>query len=138
MRCAKCGTENPATVKFCGECGAPMGAAAPAPVAERRQLTVFFIDLVGASSLSERLDPEELRDLYARCQSLWAGVIARYEGHVAQYLGDGILAYFGYPAAHEDDAARALEAALDVLERLPEIEHIMDVTDHTAGANPYY
>ncbi len=142
MQCTKCGTENPDSTKFCGECGTPTGApcpwcharnapnaltcagcerplgtAAPAP-AERRQLTVFFVDLVGSSSLSETWDPEELRELYSQYQGVCSDVIQRYEGHVAQYLGDGILAYFGYPKAHEDDPVRALQSGLDILEGL--------------------
>ncbi|MEO8333504.1 MAG: adenylate/guanylate cyclase domain-containing protein [bacterium] len=91
------------------------------PAAERRQLTVFFVDLVGSASLSETFDPEELRDHYAEYQGVCAGIIARYEGHVAQYLGDGILAYFGYPKAHEDDAVRAVQSALDTLQGLATI-----------------
>ena len=72
--------------------------------AERRQLTVLFCDLVGFTALSGRLDPEELRDLIEAYRRASGQVIARYDGHVAQYLGDGLLVYFGYPAAHEDDA----------------------------------
>lgn len=122
MRCSNCGTENAASTKFCAECGTPTGVAQQPSVAERRQLTVFFVDLVGASAMSEALDPEELRDLYAKYQKLCSDVIARYEGHVAQYLGDGILAYFGYPVAHEDDAVRAVQSALEVIDGVARIE----------------
>jgi class 3 adenylate cyclase len=78
-----------------------------APEAERRQLTVLFCDVVDSTSLASQLDPEELREVVRAYQETCAKVIARYEGHIAQYLGDGLLVYFGYPQAHEDDAQRA-------------------------------
>ncbi|MFL5281940.1 MAG: AAA family ATPase [Rhodopila sp.] len=83
---------------------------------ERRQLTVMFCDLVGSTALSEKLDPEELRDLLHAYRTLCGDVIARYDGFVARYVGDGILTYFGWPAAHEDDAERAVRAALEIVE----------------------
>src|SRR3954454_22802092 len=82
---------------------------------ERRQLTVMFCDLVGSTALSEKLDPEELRDLLHAYRTLCGDVIARYDGFVARYVGDGILTYFGWPAAHEDDAERAVRAALEIV-----------------------
>ncbi len=88
------------------------------PEAERRQLTVMFCDLVGSTALSEQLDPEELREVVQQYQEVCAHVIGRYEGHIAQYLGDGLLVYFGYPAAHEDDAQRAVPAGLGIVEAL--------------------
>src|SRR5436309_2176972 len=96
-----------------------LGKALPAgSEAERRQLTVMFCDLVGSTALSEQLDPEELRDIVRAYQQTSAAVIERFEGHVAQYLGDGLLVYFGYPIAHEDDAVRAVRAGLDIIEAL--------------------
>src|SRR5690242_245150 len=83
---------------------------------ERRQLTVMFCDLIGSTALSEKLDPEELRDLLHGYRTLCGDVIARYDGFVARYVGDGILTYFGWPAAHEDDAERAVRAALEIVE----------------------
>src|SRR5262245_12372074 len=80
---------------------------------ERRQLTVMFIDLVGSTVLSQQLDPEDYHARVVAYQTACRQVIARYEGYVAQYLGDGVLAYFGYPAAHEDDAARAVRSGLE-------------------------
>ena len=80
--------------------------------AERRQLTVVFIDLVGSTELSQRLDPEEMRDVFRAYQSAVSTEIARYEGYVAKLMGDGVLAYFGWPRAHEDDAERAVRASL--------------------------
>ncbi len=82
--------------------------------AERRQLTVMFCDLVGSTELAAKLDPEQLRDLMQAYQRACGEVIARYEGHVAQYLGDGLMVYFGWPRAHEDDATRAIRAGLEV------------------------
>jgi class 3 adenylate cyclase len=86
--------------------------------AERRQLTVMFCDLVGSTALSEQLDPEELREVVRAYQHLSAEVISRFEGHIAQYLGDGLLVYFGYPLAHEDDAQRAVRAGLGIIQAL--------------------
>jgi class 3 adenylate cyclase len=88
--------------------------AAPAATAERRQLTVMFCDLVGSTALSVRRDPEDLRDLIAAYHRTVADVVKRFEGFVARYMGDGILIYFGYPRAQEDDAERAARCALAV------------------------
>ena len=99
---------------------APAGAApapgptAPADAAERRQLTVMFCDLVGSTALSARLDPEDMRQVIRAYQDACSGVVARYDGFVAKFMGDGILAYFGFPGAHEDDAARAVHAGLEI------------------------
>ena len=89
-----------------------------APSGERRQLTVMFCDLVGSTSLSEQLDPEELQTVVRTYQEVSAQVIERHDGYIAQYLGDGLLVYFGYPAAHEDDAARAIRAGLEIVAAL--------------------
>ena len=94
---------------------APETVSEPAlPGGERRQLTVMFCDLVGSTALSEKLDPEELRGLLHAYRSLCGDVIARYDGFVARYVGDGILTYFGWPTAHEEDAERAVRAALEI------------------------
>ena len=85
---------------------------------ERRQLTVMFCDLVGSTALSEKLDPEELRNLLHDYRTRCGEVINRYEGFVARYVGDGILTYFGWPTAHEDDAERALRAALEITQTI--------------------
>src|SRR6516164_8157142 len=88
--------------------------AKPQDTAERRQLTVMFCDLVGSTALSVRFDPEELREEIRAYQSAVSGVVARYDGFVAKFMGDGVLAYFGYPRAHEDDAERAVRAGLEI------------------------
>jgi class 3 adenylate cyclase len=78
-------------------------------------LTVAFIDLVGSTTLSQQLDPEDYHARVVAYQAACRPVIARYEGHIAQYLGDGVLVYFGYPAAHEDDAMRAVRSGLEIV-----------------------
>ena len=89
-----------------------------APDAERRQLTVMFCDLVGSTRLSGQLDPEDLRAVVRAYQEAAAEVIQPYEGHIAQYLGDGLLVYFGYPVAHEDDARRAVHTGLGIVQAI--------------------
>jgi class 3 adenylate cyclase len=89
---------------------------AAASSAERRQLTVMFCDLVGSTALASRLDPEDLREVIGAYQKCVAETIGRFDGFVAKYMGDGVLAYFGYPSAHEDDAERAVRAGLAVVE----------------------
>src|SRR5215831_10583751 len=91
------------------------------PDAERRQLTVLFCDLVDSTALATQLDPEELRAVVRAYQATCAKVIGRYEGHIAQYLGDGLLVYFGYPRAHEDDAQRAVRAGLGMIEAVAQL-----------------
>src|SRR5439155_11875283 len=90
--------------------------------AERRQLTVMFSDLVGSTALATRFDPEDLRELIGEYHRVVADTVGRFDGFVAKYMGDGVLVYFGYPRAHEDDAERAVRAGLAVIEavgRLP-------------------
>lgn len=112
MTCAACGFENPDGMRFCGQCGAALRHPS---VAERRQLTVLFCDLVESTTLAERLDPEELRDVVRDYQAVSGAAVERFGGHVAQYLGDGLLVYFGYPHAHEEDTRRAVHAALGIV-----------------------
>jgi class 3 adenylate cyclase/predicted ATPase len=104
----------------------PLPGASPAPEphhpeAERRQLTVLFCDLVDSTPLARQLDPEDLRTVVRAYQDTCAKVIARFEGHIAQYLGDGLLVYFGYPQAHEDDAQRAVRAGLGIVEAMGQL-----------------
>src|ERR1700731_82242 len=97
---------------------------APRDGAERRQLTVMFCDLVGSTALSARLDPEDLRVVISAYLACVAEVIGRNEGVIARYMGDGVLAYFGYPQAHEDDPEQAIRAGLGCIERLNRIEMV--------------
>ena len=98
------------------ESSTPEARPAPSVEAERRQLTVMFCDMVGSTALSSQLDPEDMREVIRAYQNVCRGVISRFEGHVAKYMGDGVLAYFGYPQAHEDDAERAVRAGLELSE----------------------
>ena len=130
--CPACGFANEPTAKFCGGCGRPVGEFAiegpvPEPAlargdgAERRQLTVMFCDLVGSTALSARFDPEDLREVIGAYHRCVADTVGRFAGFVAKYMGDGVLVYFGYPQAHEDDAERAVRSglgAIDVISRL--------------------
>jgi len=100
---------------------APRDAPAPAE-AERRQLTVMFCDMVGSTELSARLDPEDLREVIAAYHRAVAEVVARFDGFVAKYMGDGVLVYLGYPRAHEDDAERAVRAGLGVVDAVARLD----------------
>jgi class 3 adenylate cyclase len=131
--CPACGFENEPAAKFCGGCGKPIGeatapapAVVPAPVrvdgAERRQLTVMFCDLVGSTALSSRLDPGDLREVIAAYHRAVAGVVAGFDGFVSRYMGDGVLVYFGYPQAHEDDAERAVRAGLSAIDAVGRLD----------------
>jgi class 3 adenylate cyclase len=90
---------------------------------ERRQLTVMFIDVVGSTTLSQQLDPEDYHGRVVAYQAACRQVIARYDGHIAQYLGDGVLAYFGYPTAHEEDAARAVRSGLEIVAAVSQLTY---------------
>ena len=90
--------------------------------AERRQLTVMFTDLVGSTALSTKLDPEDLRSVIGAYHKCLAETTARFDGFVAKYMGDGVLIYFGYPHAHEDDAERAARAGLALIEAVGKLQ----------------
>jgi class 3 adenylate cyclase/tetratricopeptide (TPR) repeat protein len=127
MPCPSCGTASLASARFCGECGSRLAgpttaveqspsrwgsASNSASGAERRLLTVMFCDLVDSTGLSVRLDPEDMRDLLGAYRMSVTDAVARFDGFIARFLGDGILVYFGFPLAHEDDAERAVSAGL--------------------------
>jgi class 3 adenylate cyclase/tetratricopeptide (TPR) repeat protein len=130
VTCPKCGASIQPDKRFCGECGSALGDVAPAaaaavtaPVAvsaggERRHLTVLFCDLVGSTEIASRLDPEEWRETIASYHAAAGETISRFGGHVANYLGDGIMAYFGWPEAHDNDAERAARASLAMIEAI--------------------
>src|SRR5262245_15446032 len=149
--CPQCGFENPPGFKFCGACATPLTGEVHSPpshvqggqgfgpqssesgipkgrefrqdVAERRQLTVMFCDLVDSTALAERLDPEDLRQVMLAYQQTCAETIRRFDGYLARYVGDGLLVYFGYPHAHEDDAPRAVRAGLGIVATLPNLNN---------------
>ena len=104
----------------------PASTPTPGAEAERRQLTVMFCDLVGSTDLSQRLDAEDLRNVVRAYQESASEVIERYAGHIAQYLGDGLLVYFGYPQAHEDDAERAVRAGREILVALDTLNETLE------------
>jgi class 3 adenylate cyclase/tetratricopeptide (TPR) repeat protein len=123
--CPKCGAAIQPGEKFCGECGTALGgvpapkpheALEASPTGERRHLTVLFCDLVGSTEIAARLDPEDWRETLAAYHRAAADAVTRYGGHVAQYLGDGVMAFFGYPEAHDNDAERAVWAGLAMLD----------------------
>src|SRR5262249_33902084 len=108
----------------------------PSAEAERRQLTVMFCDLVGSTALSQQLDPEELRTVILAYQETCAQVIRRFEGHLARYIGDGLLVYFSYPQAHEDDAQRAVRAGLEIVAALPQLNTQLQQTVRVLQHSP--
>ncbi len=117
--CRACGFSNPAEARFCNRCGAALTAGAlvaPAVEAERKQVTVLFSDLVGFTPLSERLDPEETRQIMGRVFGCAAEIVGRYDGRIEKFIGDAVMAIFGVPTAHEDDPVRAVRAALELHE----------------------
>jgi class 3 adenylate cyclase len=130
-KCAACGALNQPGAKFCDECGAALTggvtskAEGVSPVAvpsagERRHLTVLFCDLVGSTEIAAQLDPEDWREVVAGYHRTAAEAITRFGGHVAKYLGDGVMAYFGWPEAHDNDGERAGLAILDGISKLNE------------------
>ena len=131
--CAKCAFENTPEARFCAQCAAPIDPAGPIRAAaephdgltgERRHLTVLFSDLVGSTEIASHLDPEEWREIVAGYHRAAAQAVERFDGHVAQYLGDGVMAFFGYPDAHDNDAERAARAGLAILEAISKLnEH---------------
>jgi len=123
-RCPACDAANPVSSRFCGDCGTKLRVDSPAVAArgrssrpiERRQLTVLFCDLVGSTALSARLDPEDFSAIIAEYRRCISETVARLDGFVARHHGDGAVIFFGYPHAHEDDAERAVQASLALVQ----------------------
>src|SRR6266702_2804732 len=111
----------PATPDVAPAQGEAAPVAPPTPEAERRQITVMFCDLVDSTRLSSQLDPEDWRDVVRAYQRVCSEVISQFDGHVAQLLGDGLLVYFGYPQAHEDDTHRAVRTGLSMLNAIGDL-----------------
>lgn len=118
MICAKCGTENVEGAKFCNECAAPL--VLPAPAREQRKVvSVLFCDVTGSTELGERLDPEAVRTLLARYFARMKAIVESHGGTVEKFIGDAVMAVFGVPVVHEDDALRACRAAVEMRDALP-------------------
>src|SRR5713226_645541 len=115
--CPSCGTTVSVSARFCAACGTELTPGAPREE-ERKLVTVLFADVTGSTALGERLDPERLRSLLSAYFSAMSVVIESWGGTVEKFIGDAIMAAFGVPVLREDDAERALRAALDMLDRL--------------------
>jgi len=140
--CPDCGTSNTTSAKFCKQCGTRLAVSADqlgalqqsAPQAlqdkiraasaniegERKPVTILFTDIVGSTSLAEKLDPEEWKEIVSGAHQRVSEAVYRYEGTIAQLLGDGVLAFFGAPITHEDDPIRAVHAGLDIQRSIAE------------------
>jgi class 3 adenylate cyclase len=140
-RCPSCNAANPPTAKFCLECAKSLHAKAIAAAAkapsksqaadgERRHLTLLFCDLVNSTEIATHLDPEDWRDIAARYQVIAAAAVTRFGGHAAKYLGDGLMVYFGWPEAHEDDAERAVRAALGIVDEVAALNERLTPEHH--------
>lgn len=135
LRCGTCGFDNGPAAKFCANCGKPLASprgaeAGPILAAETRKIiTVIFADLVGSTALTERLDPEEARGVVGKFYDVVGQVVERFEGRVANFLGDAVLAVFGLPASHEDDPERAVRAALAIRDAFPDLNERLS-TEH--------
>ena len=133
LRCATCGVDNAPSSKFCANCGKPLatpGGAQAGPIltAETRKvITVIFADLVGSTALTERLDPEEARGVVGKFYDAVQRAVERFEGTVANFLGDAVLAVFGLPALHEDDPERAVRAGLAMRDEMPALNERLAV-----------
>jgi class 3 adenylate cyclase len=140
--CSACGAENPRSFRYCATCGVELVADDASIVpgdseeAERRVITVLFCDMEGSTALSGRLDPEDFAAVTASFQDMAAGIVRQEGGFVARVLGDGVLALFGYPVSHEDDACRAVRAALGVVNAMSHLPRPAGVElAARAGAN---
>ncbi|MEE8396144.1 MAG: adenylate/guanylate cyclase domain-containing protein, partial [bacterium] len=131
MECPRCNQQNRAEARFCDGCAFDLqagdGAPGPSPVSgERKQATVLFSDLAGYTAMTEKLDPEEVREIMGRIFGEAERLVARYGGAIEKYIGDAVMAVFGVPSAHEDDPVRAVRAARElhqfVVRISPEIE----------------
>ena len=119
--CPNCGTENPERAKFCLECATALDAGPARPSGSRRTVTILFADVVGSTSLGEQLDPEALRGLLARYFERARTIVERHGGTIEKFIGDAIMAVFGIPAVHEDDALRAVRAAVELRDAIGEL-----------------
>src|SRR5205823_8691100 len=122
--CPACGEENPPRFRLCGFCGTPLAAAPSVEV--RKTVTILFSDVAGSTAMGEKLDPESLREVMGRYFAVMSAAIERHGGTVEKFIGDAVMAVFGLPRAHEDDALRAVRAALDIRRGLDELNAELD------------
>src|SRR6266567_7895916 len=120
VECARCGHASDAAFRFCPHCGASLGAP-PRTREQRKTVTALFCDVTGSTALGESIDPEALRALLARYFDRMRGIVERHGGTVEKFIGDAVMAVFGVPVVHEDDALRACRAAIEMREALPEL-----------------
>ena len=116
--CTSCGHENGDAARFCEACGVALGSGS---VEHRKVVTVLFCDVVGSTALGESTDPEALRALLARYFERMKGIVESHGGSVEKFIGDAVMAVFGVPVVHEDDALRAVRAAVEMRDALPEL-----------------
>ncbi len=126
LKCSNCGKENPAEASFCMSCATPFGPSFPAHET-RKTVTALFCDLVGSTALGENHDPEILHPILERYFSEMREAVERHGGVVQKFIGDAVVAVFGLPSAHEDDALRAVRAAIEMQERMAMLD----------GASPF-
>src|SRR3990172_7909527 len=121
LTCASCGEENPERARFCLNCAAPLTPEPTAEVEERKVVTVLFCDLVGFTARAERSDPEDVRHLLDTYHARLRREIERFGGTIEKFIGDAVMAVFGAPVSHEDDAERGVRAALRILDAVAEL-----------------
>lgn len=132
--CPYCHFVSPVHSQNCSQCGYIFNDPScrlPGKIpkhdnAERRQLTILFCDIVNSSALATKIDPEDLRDIMREYRAICSKVVNRFDGHIAQHLGDGVLVYFGYPRAHEDDARRAVNTGLEIIHRIKQFSYTVE------------
>src|SRR2546430_8150947 len=129
MICPTCGHENPEGQRFCGDCGSRLDDEAAPPSEVRKTVTIVFNDVTGSTALGERLDPETLRRVMGRYFDVMRGVLERHGGTVEKFIGDAVMAVFGIPLVHEDDAHRATRAAAEMREALDDLNKQLE-RDH--------
>jgi class 3 adenylate cyclase/tetratricopeptide (TPR) repeat protein len=128
VACPSCGQENPDGFRLCGMCGTPLVLATGEPRETRKVVSILFADVTGSTSLGERLDPESLRHLMGRYFNVTRGAIERHGGTVEKFIGDAVMAVFGIPVVHEDDALRAVRAAAEIRGALEALNHELEAT----------
>src|SRR5574338_112472 len=137
--CPSCGTDNDPGAQFCMNCGNNLHGASGAestagtPLAERRLVSVLFVDLVGFTTASEQRDAEDTRELLTRYYDTAREIVARYGGTIEKFIGDAVMAVWGSPTAHEDDAERAVRAALELIQTVPTLGRDNDLELNARG-----